>query len=91
MSEKWEGLALVSAQDPSATHDYFLIIGNDNNFLSATGKYMDAAGNLQSYNAGLENDTMILAWRVQIVPEPSTYALVCLGVFDIALARRCRR
>jgi hypothetical protein len=90
LSEKWEGLALVSAQDPSAPHDYFLFIGNDNDFQSATGKYMDAAGNLQSYNAGLENDTMILAYRVQIVPEPSTYALCCLGALAIAFARRRR-
>ncbi len=91
LSEKWEGLALVSAQDPSAPHDYFLFIGNDNDFLTATGKYMDASGNLQSYNAGLENDTMLLAWRVQIVPEPSTYALVCLGTLVVAIARRRRR
>lgn len=91
LSEKWEGLSLVSAQDPSAPGDYFLFIGNDNDFLSATGKYMDASGNLQSYNAGLENDTMILAWRVQIVPEPSTYALVCLGTLVVAISRRRRR
>ena len=91
LSEKWEGLSLVSAQDPSAPRDYFLFIGNDNDFMSATGKYMDASGNLQSYNAGLENDTMILAWRVQIVPEPSTYALVCLGTLVVAISRRRRR
>ena len=90
LSEKWEGLALVSAQDPSAPRDYFLFIGNDNDFMTATGKYMNAAGNLQSYNAGLENDSMILAYRVQIVPEPSTYALVCLGALAVALVRRRR-
>ncbi|MFN9373389.1 MAG: esterase-like activity of phytase family protein [Planctomycetaceae bacterium] len=90
LSEKWEGLALVSAQDPSAPRDYFLFIGNDNDFMTATGKYMNAAGNLQSYNAGLENDTMILAYRVQIVPEPSTYALVCLGALAVAVVRRRR-
>ncbi len=90
LSEKWEGLALVSAQDSSAPNDYFLFIGNDNDFQTATGTYMNAAGSLQSYNAGLENDTMILAWRVQIVPEPSTYALVCLGALAVALVRRRR-
>jgi hypothetical protein len=91
ISEKWEGMALVSAQDPSAPRDYFLFVGNDNDFQSRTGSYMDASGTLQSYDAGLENDTMILAYRVQIVPEPSTYALVCLGALGIALSRRCRR
>jgi hypothetical protein len=90
LSEKWEGLTLVSARDPMAPNDYFLFIGNDNDFTTATGMYMNAAGNLQSYNAGLENDTMILAYRVRIVPEPSTYALVCLGALTAAFVRRRR-
>jgi len=69
LCEKWEALALVPANDPSAPNDHFLFIGNDNDFQTATGKYMGAAGNLQNYNAGLENDTVVLAYRVRIV-EP---------------------
>jgi hypothetical protein len=69
LSEKWEALALVPALDPSAPNDYFLFIGNDNDFISGEGKYLDSAGALQSYNAGLENDTIILAFRVQVVPK----------------------
>lgn len=66
ISEKWEALALVSANDPANPNDYFLFVGNDNDFLSSTGKYMDAAGALQSYHAGLDNDTLLLAYRVRM-------------------------
>lgn len=66
ISEKWEALALVSANDPANPNDYFLFVGNDNDFLSSTGKYMDATGTLQSYNAGLDNDTVLLAYRVRM-------------------------
>lgn len=69
--EKWEALSLVSCGDAANPNDYFLFVGNDNDFISATGKYMDASGAIQSYNAGLENDTMVLAYRVRIV-QPQT-------------------
>ncbi len=67
ISEKWEALGLVSCSDAANPNDYFLFIGNDNDFQSATGKYLDASGTLQSYNAGLENDTVVLAYRVRFV------------------------
>ncbi|MEI6713163.1 MAG: esterase-like activity of phytase family protein [Verrucomicrobiota bacterium] len=66
LGEKWEGLGLVSAQDPANPNDYFLFVGNDNDFLTASGKLLDANNVLQSYDAGLENDTIVLAYRVRI-------------------------
>lgn len=66
LSEKWEGLAVVSANDPANRNDYFLFLGNDNDFLSTTGAYMDASGTLQAYDGGVENDTVILAYRVRL-------------------------
>ncbi|MEA3210282.1 MAG: large repetitive protein [Chthoniobacter sp.] len=65
--EKWEALGLVSVGDPITPDDYFLFVGNDNDFLTTTGKYLDANNQIQSYNAGLENDTLVLAYRVRIV------------------------
>lgn len=64
--EKWESMGLVSCNDAANPNDFFLFIGNDNDFLTSSGKYLDAAGNLQSYDSGLENDTVILAFRVRI-------------------------
>ena len=67
ISEKWEGLGLVSCSDAANPNDYFLFVGNDNDFQTATGKYMSANGTLLDYNAGLENDTVVLAYRVRFV------------------------
>ena len=66
MCEKWEALGMVSANDAANPNDYFLFIGNDNDFLTATGKYLDAAGAIQTYDTGLENDTIVLAYRVRL-------------------------
>ena len=75
----------------TAPNDYFLFVGNDNDFLTQTGKYLDAAGVLQDYDAGLENDTMVLAYRIAAVPEPETYALLLAGLALVGAAVRRRR
>lgn len=72
LCEKWEALAMVPAHHPIYPNDYFLFVGNDNDFLSATGKHMDAAGAIQSYDGGLENDTIVLTYRVRAGAIPAT-------------------
>lgn len=76
LAEKWEALALVSAADPSAPDDYFLFIGNDNDFNTRSVRYYDAAGILQTFDTGIENDTMVLAYRVRLInlPDPRVFA-----------------
>ena len=61
LSEKWEALALMPALDPFAPDDYFLFIGNDNDFQTTNG-FHDGA----SYNAGVDNDSMVLVYRVSL-------------------------
>ncbi|MBS0633362.1 MAG: esterase-like activity of phytase family protein [Verrucomicrobia bacterium] len=61
LSEKWEALALVPAYDAAAPNDYFLFVGNDNDFLTTAG-YQDGG----SYNAGGDNDSMILVYRLTL-------------------------
>ncbi len=66
LAEKWESLALVPALDPAAPDDFFLLVGNDNDF-STTNGIQDGL----SYKAGLNIDTMVLAYRVSL-PGTST-------------------
>lgn len=61
LSEKWEGLALVPAFDPAAPDDWFLFVGNDNDFITTNG-FQDGA----SYAAAFDNDTMVLVYRITI-------------------------
>ena len=63
LSEKWEGLALLPALDPPHPDDYFLFVANDNDFATTDGFQAGAA-----YNAGWDNPTTFLAWRVSIGP-----------------------
>jgi phosphodiesterase/alkaline phosphatase D-like protein/2',3'-cyclic-nucleotide 2'-phosphodiesterase (5'-nucleotidase family) len=79
LSEKWEGLALVPVSDPANPNDYFLFVANDNDFLTTNGAYMDAAGNLQTYDGGVENDTVVLAYRVRIAAVTAAPTVVSSG------------
>lgn len=61
--EKWESLAVQPVGDPAAPNDYFLFIGNDNDFITQKGfmvgaPYADASGD----NA----DNMVLVYRVTL-------------------------
>ena len=63
LSEKWESMGLASALDPQHPQDYFLFIGNDNDFLTQDGFQVGAA-----YKApgGADVDTMLLVYRVTL-------------------------
>ncbi len=63
LSEKWEGLTLVSALDPDHPRDFFLLVVNDNDFLTTDGFQVGAP--YKSENAA-DVDTMFLAYRVTI-------------------------
>lgn len=84
LSEKWEGLALVSALDPSRPFDYYLFVANDNDFATTQGFQVGSA-----YNDGKDIDTMFLVYRVTIapVPEPGVYALLLAGLGVLAAVR----
>lgn len=54
-------MALVPAFDPAAPDDWFLFVGNDNDFITTTG-FQDGA----VYAGSLENDTMVLVYRLTL-------------------------
>jgi hypothetical protein len=61
LSEKWESMSLVPALDPQHPQDFFLFVGNDNDFLTKDGFQVGAA-----YQASADVDTMILVYRVTL-------------------------
>ena len=61
ISEKWEGMALVPTLDESAPRDYFLLVGNDNDFLSSTCS-TGGVNCAQSINS----DAVVLVYRLTL-------------------------
>lgn len=61
LAEKWESLALAPALDPAAPDDFFLFVGNDNDFSSVDG-FQDGS----SYRSSLNIDTMVLVYRLTL-------------------------
>ncbi len=61
LSEKWEALSLVPSLDPTTPDDWFLFVGNDNDFITANG-FQDGG----AYDAGFENDNMVLVYRIAL-------------------------
>lgn len=61
LSEKWEAMGLVPVLSERAPNDYFLLVGNDNDFLTRQGSI-----NGQSYDAGINNDSVLLAYRLTL-------------------------
>jgi len=87
LSEKWEGMVLLSTLDPTRPNDYFLFVANDNDFATTDGFQVGTA-----YNDGKDIDTMFLAYWVTIapVPEPESYAMMLVGMLAVGAAVRRR-
>lgn len=63
LSEKWEALTLLPALDPATPNDYFLFVGNDNDFITQNGLQ---DGVTYAHPSGLENDSMVLVYRLTL-------------------------
>ncbi|MEI9926904.1 MAG: hypothetical protein WDN44_03330 [Sphingomonas sp.] len=64
LSEKWEALDLVSVLEPDRPADYFLLVGNDNDFIARRCRMSG-----QSCDSDFDNDSRILVYRVSL-PAP---------------------
>ncbi len=86
LSEKWESLGLAPALDASAPTDYFLFVGNDNDFQTQAGSMQG-----RTFDAGLENANAVLVYRVTLptyVPAFYLDALKTLGPQVVATLQR---
>jgi hypothetical protein len=61
LSEKWEAMDLVSALDPGRPADYFLLVGNDNDFIARRCRMSG-----QTCDSDIDNDSRILVYRVSL-------------------------
>ncbi|URX64642.1 esterase-like activity of phytase family protein [Luteibacter anthropi] len=61
MSEKWEAMDLVPVLDPQWPDDWFLLVGNDNDFI-AKHCVMDG----QRCDSPIDNDSRILVYRLTL-------------------------
>jgi len=64
LSEKWEALDLVSVLDPVHRADYFLLVGNDNDFIARRCRMSG-----QPCNSAFDNDNRVLIYRLAL-PAP---------------------
>jgi hypothetical protein len=64
LSEKWEALDLASVLEPDHPADYFLFVGNDNDFIARPCQMSN-----QSCDADFNNDNRILVYRLTL-PAP---------------------
>jgi len=69
LSEKWEAMDLVPALDPARPDDWFLLVGNDNDFI-AKHCVMDG----QRCDSAIDNDNRILVYRLTLPGMRSTAA-----------------
>ena len=91
LSEKWEAMGLVPVLEENAPHDFFLLIGNDNDFVS---RDVDAAGivnadtSLTSATAGVgDNDNVIMVYRLSLPTYIDPQALAFLqGAAPLAMS-----
>jgi uncharacterized protein YhjY with autotransporter beta-barrel domain len=96
LSEKWEALALAPVLEESAPQDYFLFVGNDNDLITRTG-FMTGDAQYATYDAGTENDNMLLVYRLTLptyvdpiyrlmleTTSPLTLASLGMGVDSIS-------
>lgn len=82
LSEKWEALGLLPALDAATPNDFFLFVGNDNDFLTTNGFQVGAA-----YNAGADVDTMLLVYRLTLPTYVDPVAVESLYQTALPLAR----
>ncbi len=67
LGEKWEALSIVPVLDPAAPNDYFLLVGNDNDFLGTSVTMLGQAPvDATAGTAVADNPNRVLVYRVTL-------------------------
>lgn len=81
LGEKWEAMALAPVLEEGAPQDYFLFVGNDNDFQASNGFI-----NGQAYDASISgvggtgtNDSVLLVYRLTLPTYVDPMALAALN------------
>jgi len=88
--EKWEAMALVPNLEPgSDSHDYYLIVGNDNDFESSNVAMLQQDGTMTAPNTidardrGFTNNSTYLVFSVRIQAAADSYDAWSAQISDI--------
>jgi len=82
--EKWEGMALLPVLDRRRPNDFFLLIANDNDFITTRGS---SQGQAYSDPSGADVDNMFLIYRLTLPTYVDPLALQSLEQTALPLAR----
>ncbi len=65
LSEKWEAMGLLPVLDPAHPRDFFLLVANDNDFITQNGYQAGAA---YKDDTGVDIDSVFLVYRISLPP-----------------------
>ena len=82
--EKWEAMSLLPALNRARPNDFFLVVANDNDFITTRGSMQ---GNAYSDASGADVDNMFLVYLVTLPTYVDPLALQSLEVTALPLAR----
>jgi len=89
LTEKWEGMALVPVLEEDKPQDYFLLVGNDNDFLSTT---CSVGG--QNCAQSVNSDALVMVYRLTLPTyvDPSYLnAMITTGPSVLGMAQMAGR
>jgi hypothetical protein len=94
ISEKWEAMGLLPVLEEAFPQDFFLFVGNDNDFQTTNGQVGGGLTNgttaITSYNSGFNNDSTFLVYRLTLptyVDSQFLQAMVQASPVALDLAR----
>ncbi len=79
LGEKWEAMALAPVLDEAAPQDFFLFVGNDNDFQGTAINFNGVAGTSGALDGSGNNDSILLVYRLTLPTYVDSQALAALN------------